>query len=911
MPVREGASLLLAAVVLLALLSNSAYANSSSPQDVQTGIFANGSSPNYGASTNIVTVVQNLGQQGNTTSAWIGESLSNGASIKAGYLFPNQTGQFPTGCSALGCTGTVHLTHGQAAWFWSYQPGSGQQVYTNYGPDGSAGPDGTINSYAIKANGNRWSVYFNGAQIGSATINATKSSGGQPVASVEYNGTNATGELLKVVEFTNVSYYNGTAFVPVSNGSVYTTAQSVQQSYPFGVGEIGNRTNGFVVGSNLTFTQQGEPVWSGLYTTQKQPVGPIPTPYITVTPSKGHVGTVAVISGVWFPASAIVNITYDGVEAATIPQKVVTNSTSDPLPGSFVAVFPIPQSGSGKHEIVAQVGTSNATPTTQSATATPTQGPTPSAPPPFAVAYFNVTPSLTISPTSSYWGGSVTISGSGFSALATNITLKYDGKLIAKIPVSSAFQSSFNYSLAVANTTKGVNTTPGTHTITASDGVNTESATLTVIQGMPVNVTGAGITQACSFSSFGRAVGGTFQIFPQFFGQCVTSALPFAFIGLMLSLLFVAIAYMVGEVLRVEGLKNWYKTELWEATKSLFVIAIVFSVIVILGSVAVSLVGITPQQPSGLYSNSTVAQSASLATNLGNLYAAVANQYLLPQSLAAQSAFSESLGISLAYSAIKSLQIDVYADYPILPPPYPNLVDVTFGVYKQYIYQNTVLDSGDTGGISFLTSMLSLIIVPVMLLASIQLSLLPLMAFIGLGILLPIGIVLRAFPFLRPVGGTMIALGIGISIIYPTLMLLFNIPLTNYATSFLMLQNPPNPPLPCGNIPVLWPFVSGAQAVYSYAGSPSSGPGWQDGISTIFGSFCGYSEQTNGYYLLPQAASVYPPINALTRYSFGMLLQFILFIFDLVIMVVIIESIANVLGGTIRNKLSLGKFKLA
>ena len=58
-------------------------------------------------------------------------------------------------------------------------------------------------------------------------------------------------------------------------------------------------------------------------------------------------------------------------------------------------------------------------------------------------------------------------------------------------------------------------------------------------------------------------------------GSCIADSIPIAGVGILLSLSFVAIAFMLGEVLKFEGLSNWYKTELWETTKSMLIVAVI------------------------------------------------------------------------------------------------------------------------------------------------------------------------------------------------------------------------------------------------------------------------------------------------------------------------------------------------
>ena len=73
--------------------------------------------------------------------------------------------------------------------------------------------------------------------------------------------------------------------------------------------------------------------------------------------------------------------------------------------------------------------------------------------------------------------------------------------------------------------------------------------------------------------------------------NCINSAVPYVFIALLVSFTIVAIAYLIGEVLAIQSFKGWYKSELWEAVKSLVIVAVIFSAIVIAGSIATLLPG--------------------------------------------------------------------------------------------------------------------------------------------------------------------------------------------------------------------------------------------------------------------------------------------------------------------------------
>lgn len=170
-----------------------------------------------------------------------------------------------------------------------------------------------------------------------------------------------------------------------------------------------------------------------------------------------------------------------------------------------------------------------------------------------------------------------------------------------------------------------------------------------------------------------------------------------------------------------------------------------------------------------------------------------------------------------------------------------------------------------------------------------QVDLLPVLMQVGLLIFFPIGILLRAIPFVRGIGGTLIAIGIALSLIYPTVLVAFNAPVSSAIGSFV-------PSSGCTiNLPVIGTFIcSLANALTSalplgFLGSQGTTGLW-DGIGSL--------------------TSIYPAFNGIQYYSFVLTLQFVLLLLDVVIVVTIAQNIAKILGGSIRLGIG-GRLKLA
>lgn len=163
---------------------------------------------------------------------------------------------------------------------------------------------------------------------------------------------------------------------------------------------------------------------------------------VTVTPSSGIVGSDVTVSGKGFKASSQVTITSDSLLVITTPSTVFTNAL-----GSFTAVFKIPSSTSGSHQLNASDGTYQ-----------------------MNVNYTTIA-SLVLNLTTAKVGDEVTVTGTGFQgSKQVNI---YLGSASVK-SVSSDATGNFNATFVVP-AIKG-----GNYQVTANDGTNSISASLSI-----------------------------------------------------------------------------------------------------------------------------------------------------------------------------------------------------------------------------------------------------------------------------------------------------------------------------------------------------------------------------------------------------------------------------------------------
>jgi len=129
------------------------------------------------------------------------------------------------------------------------------------------------------------------------------------------------------------------------------------------------------------------------------------TPSISISRSSGAAGSSVTVTGSGFGASETgITVTYDGTPVA---QSITANPQ-----GGWSAAFEVPASTSGSHSIDAY-----------GSVTTPASVPN---------MTFTVTAGISISRSSGVAGSSVTVTGSGFGASETGITVTYDGTPVAQ-----------------------------------------------------------------------------------------------------------------------------------------------------------------------------------------------------------------------------------------------------------------------------------------------------------------------------------------------------------------------------------------------------------------------------------------------------------------------------------------------
>ena len=217
---------------------------------------------NNGAGASIQTVFQNA--TNGSLGFWVGESLSNGAFIQAGYEITNSTGYYSSSCG--NSTKNVFLRAGVPTWFWEYfRPNTDNNSFCGgIGPDGSAGLNGSFNTYAFRSSGTFWNTYFNNQLLGTVNLGTSTSGPNPPSAIAEYAETDTNKWPMSTVRFRNLAFYIGNSSKGVAEGySVvgYGKGSQTALSNPYGVVEYNNYANYFEVGSKIPVTQVQNLLW--------------------------------------------------------------------------------------------------------------------------------------------------------------------------------------------------------------------------------------------------------------------------------------------------------------------------------------------------------------------------------------------------------------------------------------------------------------------------------------------------------------------------------------------------------------------------------------------------------------------------------------------------------------------------
>jgi hypothetical protein len=210
--------------------------------------------PVTGASVEIqVNYNQHVVDPQSNLAYWVGINLPGDSFIQVGYKIDAQRAPY---------------------WFWEYflhdasNPSGTCNVAVTCPTGDNIGPDDAWYKFSLESSGTIWSVFVNGAQVGSIDLGVSDSGTNGPYASAEVAGTASVHTILGPVAFRNLQYRDTSGqwhevSAAVSNCCYSVGSDTYSGNYPYGVVGIPGENNEWMTGSDLTnpIQEQGDFLW--------------------------------------------------------------------------------------------------------------------------------------------------------------------------------------------------------------------------------------------------------------------------------------------------------------------------------------------------------------------------------------------------------------------------------------------------------------------------------------------------------------------------------------------------------------------------------------------------------------------------------------------------------------------------
>ncbi len=408
-------------------------------------------------------------------------------------------------------------------------------------------------------------------------------------------------------------------------------------------------------------------------------------------------------------------------------------------------------------------------------------------------------------------------------------------------------------------------------------------------------------------------------------------------IALFISFDVIVIGYILSKLFPSAGISGWLGNEYWEFAKSVMLVAAIFSVVTLIGNIAVITAGnnIPASGRASLRAGTptyianadllTYGSEVYLCNTEGEIEYGIKHMISLflsfglfkgglgggggftSQLTSIGSLFSGTKNNGLAGNGVYSGLSFVFPGIPVPPVPLPAALDfipvfrsmVSFIIFGNFFLQSDFIYHVQL--VSVFNDALVFLETPAMAVFIGQIVLLPLLIRIGLLVLIPMGLIMRAFPFIRGIGGTLIAFGIGISIIWPSLLIILNTPVSNYFSNVLGAANMMPTDLPAYSCSTYSPTI--LNKVFNFLTSHGCSP---SGIPSNPLLIVGVTNNI----AFESIYNPYPAMNFVIQNNIYIMLQtYFLFILDAIIAFPMTDNIARMLGGTIRLQIG-GKLKL-
>ena len=359
-----------------------------------------------------------------------------------------------------------------------------------------------------------------------------------------------------------------------------------------------------------------------------------------------------------------------------------------------------------------------------------------------------------------------------------------------------------------------------------------------------------------------------------------------ALLALTISFDVIAIGYMANKLFPSAGIANWLQGEYWEVAKSAIIIVCIYSAIAFMGNMAYLLV---PSAVSAGGSSGGFADITPLV-NGAEGYLCTVNTNLINSW--------EWMGVISGGTGFwSSFQEGFYV--PITIPPYLSLFDgVAFQPFQNYMLQTgnyivTPFGSVVNDSVNFLLFPFTAVVVGLIVL-------LPSLAYIGITFFVPLGLIFRALPFIRGIGGTLIAIGIALCLVLPGVFVIYNYQVTQLVSSSVAITS--SPPSLLGESCSSSLQAGGILQSLICLASPVAG----SATSSV-----GNLEQSI-WYTTPVFGdnAIFFFMNTIMQSTLFIIFQMFLLASDLMLMYPLVDNIAKAMGGTIRIRLG-GRLRIA
>lgn len=379
----------------------------------------------------------------------------------------------------------------------------------------------------------------------------------------------------------------------------------------------------------------------------------------------------------------------------------------------------------------------------------------------------------------------------------------------------------------------------------------------------------------------------------------IGSSIDLSIIALTLSFAILAVAYALSRLFPHLGIRNWLQMEYQEITKSIILFCVIFALITILGNMTLAFFVPPQAQLNG--------GDLTPVINGAEVYLCGVNSNLMN--------VWEWMGLLGAGTGFwGNLKLGTFDGIPVWT--YIGLVSGTvFIPFNNWMLQTGNVMIGPYG--SIIGDTINLMLFPFTVLNSIAIDALPSMAAVGLSFFIPLGLLFRAIPFVRGIGGTLIAIGIGLAIVFPAVLVMFNGVVMNYLVQAIAIQPPyvnqslgtgfgGSSPCPFSSsfgfvgttfcdtsliLPPLSLHLTSIQSGIVFTATDDS-PGYLNGAN-VFSDF-----------------AVYQYMDIMLALVSYIVVQLFMITLDLVIVYSITDSIARALGGSVRLQLG-SKLRIA